>query len=198
VNVCVIGNSANVLDEELGDKIDLCDIVIRIQLFKIDGFEKYIGTKTSIFSSSWRSSAKVRNCFKSGNIDIETTEIWSAFPLLGIRHSTCVDVLGHSKIIQPTSDFYNRVVSNIYSNYWTKKPSSGIMTLEMARSHFSKDKIYICGFDSKIEKDHYYDPNAIDRLGPGETLPGHNWEGEWNHIQCLLERKEIFHIRDFQ
>lgn len=197
MNICIVGNSTNLLEEELGEKIDACDVVIRIQLFKTIGFEKHVGTKISIFSSSWRSSEKVRNCFKSGPIDIEKTEMWSAFPLAGVRYQTVMEVLGHANILQPNQAFYNDVIQRFYSNFWTKKPSSGIMTLEIARDYFSNDKIYVCGFDSKIEKDHYYDPTIIDKLDPGMTVPGHNWEGEWNHIQNLLDKKELFHIRDF-
>ena len=41
-----MGNGSSVLDVELGDKIDKeFDYVFRINRFKIEGYEKYVGTK---------------------------------------------------------------------------------------------------------------------------------------------------------
>lgn len=50
-NVIIVSNSPIVLDKELGDKIDSFDTVIRINDFEIDGYEKYVGTKTDIWAS---------------------------------------------------------------------------------------------------------------------------------------------------
>lgn len=200
-NICIIGNSGKLLQEALGSKIDLCDIVVRIQKFKTQGFEKHVGTKTSIFSSAWRGIDRVKKCIEFGNIDVNSTEMWCPHPLEGMRMRTCIGVLGKteaSKCKSPSVNLYNSIVKNLYSNYWTNKPSSGIMTILLARELYPNDKIFICGFDSFLEKDHYYDLNLIDRIEPGYTHPGHNWEGEWNYIQEMINNKEIFHIRDIE
>jgi len=51
MNVIFVSNSPVVLDKELGKKIDSFDIVIRCNDFEIDGYEKYVGTKTDIWAS---------------------------------------------------------------------------------------------------------------------------------------------------
>lgn len=200
-NICIVGNSGNLLKEELGKKIDSCDVVVRIQKFKIQGFEKHVGTKTSIFASAWRGIDKVKKSIALSQVDINNIQIWCPFPLVGIRYKTCVGIVGKekaSKCVRPTKDLYDNIVNKIYSNYWTKKPSSGIMTIAIAKHIFPKDNIYICGFDPELEKDHYYDLTAIDRIEPGHSEPGHNWAGEWNYIQEMINNKELFHIRDIE
>ena len=195
MNVCIIGNSGNLLDQELGEKIDSCDIVIRIQRFKIEGFEKHVGSKTSIISLGWRGVEKSIKCLDVIS-DNDNIIPWSAHPLVGVRYQTVMSIFGHSNIVQPSQELYNEVIKRLYSDFWRKIPSSGIMTIEMARNYFSNESLFICGFDEKIEKDHYYDPDFIDLLKPGMTVSGHNWESEWNYIQNLLEKKELNHIRD--
>ena len=49
--VIVVSNSPVVLEKKLGEKIDKFDIIIRINDFEINGYEKNVGTKTHIYGS---------------------------------------------------------------------------------------------------------------------------------------------------
>ena len=52
--VIIIGNSPSILEKEYGDIIDGFDTVIRINRCVTEGFEQFIGSKTSIWAtSSW-------------------------------------------------------------------------------------------------------------------------------------------------
>lgn len=53
MKICIVGNGACALNRENGKFIDSCDEVVRIKNFQIEGFEKYIGNKTTIYSSKW-------------------------------------------------------------------------------------------------------------------------------------------------
>ena len=48
--VVVVGSAPTLLLKELGSKIDEFDIVIRINNYVIEGYEKHVGTKTNIFA----------------------------------------------------------------------------------------------------------------------------------------------------
>jgi len=50
--VIVMGNAPSVLFNEFGNKIDKFDKVIRINNYVIQGYEKYVGTKTHIYVRS--------------------------------------------------------------------------------------------------------------------------------------------------
>jgi hypothetical protein len=45
--IILIGNGSSVLDKELGVEIDQFDRVVRFNSYKIEGFEKFVGTKTT-------------------------------------------------------------------------------------------------------------------------------------------------------
>ena len=196
MSVCIVGNSANLLSEESGKIIDSCEIVIRIQKFRTKGLEKNVGSKTSIVSFAWCSPEKIKDWINYADIQMDKVILWSVFPLVGRRFNCAMEILGHADIPQPDNQMYNRLIKNLYSDFWIKKPSSGITTIEMAMKYFPDHKIYICGFDNKIEKDHYYDATHIDKLDPGMTVSGHNWEKEWHYIQDLLKNEKIFHIQE--
>ena len=51
-NIIVIGNSPSVLQYCYGDLIDKFDMVIRCNWYKIKGFERHVGTKTSIWAAA--------------------------------------------------------------------------------------------------------------------------------------------------
>ena len=46
----VLGNAPSVLFNEFGDKVDTFDNIIRMNMYEIEGYEKYVGTKTNIYS----------------------------------------------------------------------------------------------------------------------------------------------------
>jgi hypothetical protein len=49
-NCIVVGNSASLLFNEFGEKIDSFDVVVRLNSFEIEGYEKHVGTKTTIWA----------------------------------------------------------------------------------------------------------------------------------------------------
>jgi hypothetical protein len=48
-SVVIVGNGASLLKEKLGSFIDSYDIVVRFNLFNIDSFAPYVGTKTNVW-----------------------------------------------------------------------------------------------------------------------------------------------------
>jgi|688.fasta_scaffold04801_7 hypothetical protein len=61
--ICIIGNGVGSIRKENGKFVDSCDEVVRIKNFETRGFEKYIGSKTTIYSSKWFAwfDRKIRN-----------------------------------------------------------------------------------------------------------------------------------------
>jgi len=52
MNVIIIGNGATALNSRKQEFIDNSEVVIRMNNFRIEGFERFVGTKTSIYSCS--------------------------------------------------------------------------------------------------------------------------------------------------
>lgn len=51
-NVILIGNGPSVKKHEFGDLIDSYETVVRFNWYHIDGYEKYVGTKTDVWFTS--------------------------------------------------------------------------------------------------------------------------------------------------
>jgi len=70
--VCIVGNGGSSICQN-GLFIDECDIVIRIKNFKLQGYEKYVGSKTDIWFTKWFSF--LENPIKN-KLLINNTKIW--------------------------------------------------------------------------------------------------------------------------
>jgi hypothetical protein len=46
--IAIVGNSGILLDKEYGELIDSHDVVVRFNVAKVDGFEKHVGSKTTL------------------------------------------------------------------------------------------------------------------------------------------------------
>ena len=69
-NVIIVGNSRELLNKEMGTIIDGHDIVIRLNHFKIGGYEKYTGTHTDGFHMNFISipAETIHNVVNTNNI----------------------------------------------------------------------------------------------------------------------------------
>jgi hypothetical protein len=190
--VIIIGNSANVLENEYGSIIDSYDVVIRINRCVTKGFEKYIGSKTDIWAtSSW--------CLKSSpdNLKSESGELGLPYfmpdnfeKLKSIWFRTNTDIKRPNNI-----ERWNKLVKkipNTYSMWKTAEFSknfkkyikddginmkhSGVTpdtgTLTILTSMLFYENITIHGFTFYIEKDNtitknpwYYKEAEINESG---------------------------------
>lgn len=66
--VVIVGNGSSSLKNKNGKFIDKSDVVIRIKSFVLDGFEDYVGTKTSIWFTKWFSF--LASVYKNSDINL--------------------------------------------------------------------------------------------------------------------------------
>jgi len=60
--IIIVGSGSSVLDKELGKKIDSFDIVVRLNNYEIKGYEKYVGSKTTIWGRNNSNRTIDRDC----------------------------------------------------------------------------------------------------------------------------------------
>ena len=158
--VAVVGNGP--FHREWGDFIDGCDIVIRFNTFCIKKYERYVGSKTTIWclgSNHEKICLKHNSYLHQHNVKIK--QIWVVQ-----RHYT------DPRKLSPM--FYNmaknrKVVLSVLQSdeqytgreVGVKFPSTGVVGLGRALLEFAGLPIYLFGFNGFREssKLHYYSPS---------------------------------------
>lgn len=153
--IIIVGNGPSLLEKSLGDVIDSYPNVVRFNKFQIEGYQKQVGTKTTIWSKWY------------GVTDLLITEdlerIWLNMPISDRseeRLAKAKEILGEYKsLLEVIPDF--EVVSNLQielygkldSNFW---PSSGLLAI--VHAIHKGYLVTITGIDSwSHEPFHYYE-----------------------------------------
>ena len=195
MSVCIVGNSDNVLDSNLGEKVDSCDVVIRINDFLIEKHEKDVGSKTTIIACAFSGANKIANdpSWPTRKL-LVNNDVWMVRYSRSDRNqraSSCG--IGLERIKYPDPHVYDELVASVYSRFWRKEPSSGLVTIAMALSLYPRHDVYIHGFDSNTGKEgkrHYFDPNFFDVDLPDDPV-GHDWESESLYIDELVRNNKL-------
>ena len=183
MKIVVIGNGANVLSHDNGQFIDSCDRVIRINGFRISGFEAYVGTRLDIYSC-WSGRLEYHN------VDYlnEFNEVW---------------FMEHLDTGDYNRDKFNKLQShvkittletpNTFSTGW-----NSILTAIKYYDH-KHNEIYVTGFVQYFNSGWYWDktiPKETARIGgvnnicTSENVDDIDLDDDTIH-PLLLERMEM-------
>ena len=193
--IIIVGNAPNNLDNEFGKLIDSYDIIIRFNEFIIKDYEKYVGTKTTIWVINDLVAIDLLNKYESWLKKNKHIKI-----IIVIPYRTNEPEKYYKQRYDLINDFYNK--SNInnkldfinkdfvkkiqekyeFNNTW---PSTGLITILYFIEYY-KD-INITGFNffkkhNESDSIHYYNSN---------DSCNHNGEKEKYIINELLLRKII-------
>ena len=156
--VLIVGNSPKIMDNKMGSVIDSFDIVIRINNFKIEGFEEYIGEKTTYIICTF--ATKITDYYKTidpRNIFMFTAEKSGDMDFLKNR----VKGVNLNKI-NLLSDEYLYDLNKKLNIKLPKRSTSGNIAIEFALNSYPDSNIYIHGIEfnedtDKPIKSHYFD-----------------------------------------
>lgn len=195
MTVCIVGNSDNVVGSNKGSLVDECNVVIRINDFLVEGHEKDVGSKTSVVACAFSGANKIVNdpSWPTKSL-LRETQVWMVRIPRPDRIKRGIDSgVNMNSVMFPTQKIYDKLVIDVYSKFWRKEPSSGLVTIAMALSEYSGQQIFIHGFDNKTGKEgkrHYFDPDYFDVDRPNDPV-GHDWESESFYIQSLIDNGSI-------
>jgi len=159
-SVVLVGNGPAVLSRPLGLVIDSFDVVIRFNNYQIQGFEKHVGTKTTLWSAFFHGSSeplrhnRIFCPHESDNPGTEAVEVY-----------------------RMASHFYNRTRKQVQARaHWASgfdrdvEPllaSSGVLLTAYLLEVVGVKKVHLAGFDhfSKItsKQHHYWLPSAFKK-----------------------------------
>lgn len=169
----IVGNGVSVLDIEAGRLIDAYDKVIRINNFKIKGYEKFVGTETDILFTCTTDNYSINK------VKEFSETIYCLCPLPNILNVT-------PKTIIEWDYVYNKVKPSINNLTGYEYPSTGLIAIHYFVFTRGYD-VSIIGFDNFKDgrAAHYFEPdrqNYPDR---------HNGEKERLYIERLINENKL-------
>lgn len=217
--IIVIGNGKGVLKSKKRDFIDN-SVVVRINNFKINGYEDYVGTRTDIYSCNERyldfidTSTEFREkvCEEHGRatskIDLNSlskeefeklrTEYLRVytFPTVESEKVKHIWSLFHNddSAIQKYSFKDKICVSDIEfdSTY-----SNGFRSILYALKHYPDHEVFVTGFDNFMMSGWYWDGDmkmATAQIRTTNFTDGHPYLIERDKMQELIQSKRILEI----
>jgi hypothetical protein len=191
--IIVIGNGSSVLDHELGDTINSFEEVVRFNDYKIDGYEKYVGSKTTIWARSNSKKTQERDWGQFKRVIVCSPE-WNYSNIAQLIRKK---VNGESVPKEQSLCLQNelglpgrkRRADGTYQRGW---PSTGLLALNYLLKEYKC--IYIYGFDHFREIDcfprHYYkNKEKMERTG---VHMGH-LEREWIQSRLTENKFKLLH-----
>jgi len=199
--IVIVGNGAKVLTSKNGKFIDSSDIVVRINNFKLKGYEDYVGTKTDIYSCTPKfihsidktEDERVKGCI------VRYEEELTIHPELESHKDLYVKVYTHPEINSDKMKEIllsylsgNRIVkAELYQNdpfLFARLPFSsklkicnfgsifrhttGYKTIVHCLKTYTDYEIFITGFDFFLESGWYWDLNPYWWSGQHMSVVG--------------------------
>ena len=169
----IIGNGKGAIQVEKKEFIDKSDLVIRINSFKINGYENYVGTKTDICSCSptdlkligtsdeFRNNLcnesfqkffikyNVNKLFKIDEIDKLKISYFNIYKFPNVEPDKLKNILylwTNDKSTIQSYSFCEKII--IWNTNFDQNYTTGFRTILYYLHHFKNYEIYITGFDS--------------------------------------------------
>ena len=190
MKVAIVGNGPNVLNRALGPSIDRCDVVVRINCFRLKGYERDVGSRTTHWSlgvNRWlvdQLQASGRPKFidtlsgiwlKPDTDDSDPAQRQRLVDFLELPK----DIVIHCPIL----------FDNMAEKLLRCRPTQGLLSILIAAHLYPKAKIQTAGIGSRWRDGygHYFNPAQ-------RSWSGHSFRRErallesWHHeglIHCL-------------
>jgi hypothetical protein len=192
-SIIIIGNGQSILNNRFQAEIDAFDIVVRINNYKIKGYEHYLGKKTDIWFNGANS--------KLVHPEHIPNKVIVAIPsIIFLRQKNNIQTyiskrvgINSDKIAiipEEQIESYEKIVNH-------NRLTTGLYSILWAINNY--DKIYIHGFDFFINsKAHYYDSKLMTFVNNNIVSKGHKHDNdkEYNFIKKLLDENRIKKLKN--
>tara|TARA_Y100000768_G_scaffold131570_1_gene97832 strand:+ start:9636 stop:10241 length:606 start_codon:yes stop_codon:yes gene_type:complete len=193
--ILIIANGPSILKQNFGLEIDKFKEIARINNYSIDGFEKKVGTKTTIWLNGGNQNLKKRK-------DIpKKTYVFIPYEILEKKEHKIRSTLPQKLNIENKNfEILSKKQMKFYQQKSKiKRPTTGLHSILWALDNFSE--VYIHGFDFFLNgKEHYFDSSFVKKIsnlgifGKGKK---HDNISEKKFVNSLIESNKIILLTDY-
>lgn len=186
--ILIIGNSPDVIKHEMGKTINDFDLVVRINDFKTDGFEKHVGTKVDYWFTSFSPAIDIRMIDNFKEI-FTVNSNWSEDEF-NRRIKRLIPNDQANKVSVLSSVDFVKLKNSVGYDSMTKWPTTGILAIYTILKKFKNYEVYIHGFsffkESQKYVSHYWNETKKE-----EFSKHHDHIKEENYVNMLIKKGEI-------
>ena len=193
--ILIIANGPSTLKYEYGNENNLFKNVARINNYKTNGFEKYIGSKTTIWFNGANKKLKPRPDFKDKIV------VFVPYEILKAKEDDVIQRTPKRLKINPEQ--YTLISKQQMKHYEIissiKRPTTGFNSILWALDNYKK--VVIHGFDFFLDgKEHYYDSFLIKKISNFKIVgkaKKHDNIGEKEFVKSLINKNKIIQLSDY-
>lgn len=166
-SIALVGNAGYLADLNQGDAIDQYDVVIRMNNFRVTGFEKFLGKKTDVWLTNFYTDINFQNldARKAKTLLSSSPNNFRKLRNRGISirhgqlHTHALCKLGRREVFVPTLPWFEKQIAQI-----GRYPSTGACGILLLLEHLLpiSGSIYITGFTFFQCRSHYFTQAVVD------------------------------------
>lgn len=148
--VCIVGNGRSVLSQSAGPAVDKFETVLRFNEFQTSGFEKHVGTKTSVWVLSDWTIVKLINKYPDRSMPVLCAVPYRFMgkPYYATRRAEVEAQLTpaqRKRVSFIAMETARELIEG--RNFGDRWPSSGLLTIMHMLSAQEHKRVYVHGFD---------------------------------------------------
>ena len=196
--ILIIGNSPSILKNKYGNEINKFSEIARINNYKINNYQKFLGSKTTI----WINGAN--KYLKKPKIIPQNIIVLIPYEILKNKYERVIKRTPKRLKLNPNqfSIINKEKIKNYEKLSGINRPSTGLNTILWSIENYKK--VIIHGFDFfENSNNHYFDSKIkkiINRFifkNKFRKDKYHNFNAEKLYVESLIENKKIITLSDY-
>jgi hypothetical protein len=187
-SIAIVGNAGYLLTRNHGDRIDNCDIVIRMNNFRLAGYQRHVGSRTDIVMTNFSPysidfsnpamqhapilvSSRPMNFFRHSRLEIRDR--------MGQHVVAGMKALNAERVFVPDLDYFGEFVGRL-----RRYPTTGLMALGIVVDFLSEHcrELFLTGFSFFSGRSHYFSDASV------EANQLHNMDAERHEFRQIVDR----------